>query len=667
MTSINTNVSAILARNAMSLNERVMTTSMERLSTGNRINSAKDDAAGLAIASRMGANLSGMSMAMRNANDGISLAQTAEGAMGQVSDMLQRMRDLSVQSANGTLTDGDRTNLQTEFSQLVAEINNVADTTNFNGIMLLDGSSSSLSLQTGVTEGASVDLELSASNSSDLGLGGNAVEGRLTSGRVNIITQSAVSDILINGQNSVTALVTAGSTATQLKDAINLNSGAHRTVATAFNTLKGAAPTQSTFVAGAIQINGNDIRAAGSVVELVSNINRDAGGVYATLGSDGTIELSNDTGADIIIATSTATQAGFTVGTYQGFIALNSLDGDAITVQAKSTYNGFSTNTGTNAMVKGFGFNETADGKSFTGSMVTAASITDDDVIQINGVTLGESSDSSASAKAASINAIAEESGVTATAKTVAVLTYSMSDYTKGGALTINGVLASVSSATTVALMITAINTANTGAVASLDESGRLLLSNDTGADISVRDTGSFITAITDDTGAASLTTGTISSATSAAVIKGRITMTSDAGTDIRVESLALDGATSSVAANTLMGFTAQSATGTLVGGALSILTQDLAEAAITKLDTALDEVSTNRAKLGAFQNRLTAAVDNLTNQSANLSTSKGRIMDTDYAQATTELARSQIIAQASTAMLAQANQVKQTVLSLLQ
>ena len=126
MAVINTNISAIKASNAANSADKMLGSAMERLATGKRINSAKDDAAGLAIASTMTAQVRGMSQAIRNANDGISLAQTAEGALGEVTNMLQRVRELAVQSKSGTYSATDRNNLQTEVDQLQAQISSVA-------------------------------------------------------------------------------------------------------------------------------------------------------------------------------------------------------------------------------------------------------------------------------------------------------------------------------------------------------------------------------------------------------------------------------------------------------------------------------------------------------------------------------------------------------------
>ena len=140
MTVINTNVKSLVAQASLAANNKNLSTAMERLSTGSRINSAKDDAAGLAISSRMTSQVRGLNMAIRNANDGISLAQTAEGALEETTSMLQRMRELAVQSSNGVLNATDRSALNAEVQQLKAEIDRIAGTTTFNNQNILDGS-----------------------------------------------------------------------------------------------------------------------------------------------------------------------------------------------------------------------------------------------------------------------------------------------------------------------------------------------------------------------------------------------------------------------------------------------------------------------------------------------------------------------------------------------
>ena len=156
--TINTNVVSINAQRNLSLSGSQLGTAMQRLSSGLRVNSAKDDAAGLAIAERMNAQARGLTVAARNANDGISLAQTAEGALGKVGDMLQRMRELAVQSANATNSSTDRAALQAEVSQLVSEIDRVAKTSSFNGQKLLDGSFAGGVFQVGSAAGDNITV-----------------------------------------------------------------------------------------------------------------------------------------------------------------------------------------------------------------------------------------------------------------------------------------------------------------------------------------------------------------------------------------------------------------------------------------------------------------------------------------------------------------------------
>ena len=175
MTVIGTNVSALRASTASNSAEMSLAKSIERLSTGQRINSASDDAAGLAVATRMTSEVRGLNMAIRNANDGISLAQTAEGGMNEITNMLQRMRELAVQSANGTLSAGDRTNLQAEVGELISQIGDVASRTQFNGVALLDGTNASLAIQTGSNASETVSIALTDVDATALGVNATSV------------------------------------------------------------------------------------------------------------------------------------------------------------------------------------------------------------------------------------------------------------------------------------------------------------------------------------------------------------------------------------------------------------------------------------------------------------------------------------------------------------
>jgi len=669
MTIINSNTKALYASNALQVNNRQMADSMQQLSTGKRINGAKDDAAGLAIATRMTADLRGMAMSIKNANDGISMMQTAEGALGEVTNMLQRMRELSVQAATGSMTRENRVALQKEMDQLISEIDNVSRTTNFNGIKLLDGTAKGVAIQTGVKEHDQVSVTIESASSKSLGLQGFMVEGSVTSGRVGDFSDGqAVDDVLINGKNALGSEITADVTASDLASNINTNIGEHRVKATAFNTIKGVAPTTNVFELGAvtIAIDGGDeieIGAASSVQDLVNNINRDAAGVTAVLAGDGTIELSNNTGKTISIGGTAPETAGLTTGDYKGYVTLESLDGADIKITAKNEANGYGTDAaGKVADVKVMGFNQSTDGKTFSGTAVSDEAINLTHDLRINGVKVGVSDDSSALAKAAAINKLTDQTGVVAKAKTEVKVLTDLSKIVDADSVKINGTeITTLSGMLTMQEVVSEINANLNGVRASTDVEGNLILTSE-GADITVEDASEFMTGIESTSGDES--DGDITSG--GATVKGRITLSSEIGAQIRVDSYATD-ATVRADSLALVGLSAQGGSETLVGGALQITSQESAGRALTSIDKALEKVALSRANLGAFQNRLTAAIDNITTTRTNLNESRSRIMDADYGQVTTELARQQIIQQAAMAMLAQANQQPQAVLKLLQ
>ena len=929
--SVNSNIPSLVTQSNLNASRKDMEQAMERLSSGLRINSAKDDAAGLAISEKMTSDIRGLAVAVRNANDGMSMAQTAEGAMGEITDILQRMRELSAQAANGTMSDDNRTAIQAEMDQLIAEIDNISEKTNFNGIKLLDGTASSVRLQTGVNEGDSVNLSFSDLSAASLGLRGFSVQGTLTTGRVGTTIDVDAGDVKINGFDALnTASGTLTSAATDMASAlaslINGNIGSHRVAADAYNTLTGSAPTASTFAAGAITINGDTVGAASSVEELVTNINRDTAGVLAALNDDGTITLSNDTGNNIVIAGTGPATAGFTAATYTGYVALTSLDGESIEVLAAMDKNGYTSGSGTLADVQSFGLNEQSSAGATLGSQVSSTALTTDDILEINGVRIGTTDSAGAAAKAEAVNAISEESGVTATALTqikasldmtnrpqvavaqvqsfnvvaaddvsitgdtfdisidgysfaiadnagttlssvtasvlhsdlTAVVTANTANAsvmasgiasffasainadsffaskvtatsTAGGNVVltaneagnsfqfaldgrtlsaadtdnldlvfsdletitanvgdgsddvrINGKTVDLTSATDINLVVSTINaTAVPGVEASADSDGNLILTSVSGENIKIEtfseesseffdtiqnlagetnalsatikvggtiETGdvfevtvngltvsvaagstdasvvaSTIASALDGTGAAGTvgallnatanTDGSISIAgvtagdmlnielkTGEAIstvptggrtftddlnsgfgnymspsdgqtfsmtengveMFGSLTLTSDSGADIVIEDI-------SGSAAAKLGLAAQGGTSDMVGGSMSVQSQASAEQALTSIDAALSSVSLNRADLGALQNRLDAAVSNLTSTSTNLSAARSQILDADYAAETTALTKSQVVQQAATAMLAQANQTSQMVLSLLQ
>ena len=189
MSVINTNIGAIKAANASMSANKMLGTAMERLSSGKRINSAKDDAAGLAIAASMTSQVRGMTQGIRNSNDGIALAQTAEGALGEVTNMLQRVRELATQSASGTYQDAtDRTYMQTEVDELTAQINQVITNSEFNGVKLFDGTTTAVTIQTGANAADTVDLALA--NLTTLAASGGVA------GSYNVSTATAANTLL---------------------------------------------------------------------------------------------------------------------------------------------------------------------------------------------------------------------------------------------------------------------------------------------------------------------------------------------------------------------------------------------------------------------------------------------------------------------------------------
>ncbi|KWV94085.1 MULTISPECIES: flagellin [unclassified Erythrobacter] len=227
MNVINTNIGALKASNAANAASKSLGTAMERLSTGKRINSAKDDAAGLAIATSMTSQVKGMSQAVRNANDGISLAQTAEGALGEVTNMVQRVRELAVQSASETYGATDRANMQKEVDQLTAQISDVMNNTKFNGVAVFDtgtgnaGAARTVNIQASADSGSQIALSIDALDVSTMHSGAAVVADVSTTGAA--ATTITNSDTLLTAISGARATLGAGQS--RLESAVNgLNS-----------------------------------------------------------------------------------------------------------------------------------------------------------------------------------------------------------------------------------------------------------------------------------------------------------------------------------------------------------------------------------------------------------------------------------------------------------
>jgi flagellin len=219
---INTNLPSLNTQRNLNASQSALNTSIQRLSSGMRVNSARDDAAGLAIAERMNAQVRGLNVAARNANDGVSLSQTAEGALGKVGEMVQRIRELAVQSSNATNSASDRAALQAEVSQLKEEIDRVAGSSNFNGTKLLDGSFTSARFQVGADAGESITV----AEITDARLAGMGVVNRAStqsSAAITDLAATALGDLTINGTDIgvLSAVGTSQERQAQVIDAIN--------------------------------------------------------------------------------------------------------------------------------------------------------------------------------------------------------------------------------------------------------------------------------------------------------------------------------------------------------------------------------------------------------------------------------------------------------------
>ena len=221
---INTNMASLNAQRNLTSSQSALQISLQRLSSGLRINSAKDDSAGMAIASRMSAQIGGLQQASRNANDGISLAQTAEGSMASISDILQRMRDLSVQSANGTNSASDRASIQNEVDQVYAEIDRISGTAEFNGIKLLNGNSANNAFQVGANANQTISFSINEVSTKAMSLNGAVAPGQLNSGRVTGAAPAATNTELVLNGKGVTMAATA-TTAKLQAASINLATG----------------------------------------------------------------------------------------------------------------------------------------------------------------------------------------------------------------------------------------------------------------------------------------------------------------------------------------------------------------------------------------------------------------------------------------------------------
>ena len=708
MSVINTNVKALAAQGSLSNVNKTLQTSMERLSTGVRINSAKDDAAGLAITNRMTSQIRGYAVAIRNSNDGISMLQTAEGAMGQVNSMLQRMRELSIQAANGSMSPADRQSLQAEVVQLKSQIQEVSKTTNHNNINLLDGSAGNIKLQTGVKAGDMMSIKFDSVQTKDLGMGSlsavsslggftsavadtaNAAlkDGSLVLNGVTVGASLAGSDLISSADKSASAIAKAA--------AINLVSAQSGVFAVVGKTnVAGAVMTAATasdpamvkingFDTAAFYMSGNKEIDRSAIAQAINDI-ADRTGVTAINTHDDNqgISLVANDGRNVVLATGTTTTATLTQmglgaqGTYVGSYQLSTNDGSAITVGStveRAQSGEFTSGIRTGTYQAGIAQAVT------TKRATTAAAPSNANVgvlmgntLVINGVGInaaqaaddrasfentGSTKAASAIAIAAAINKASDATGVTAKAN-ANVLRGTGFTAAAIGVISLNGIeiTTTLGTSSTREDVLSTLNarSGETGVKASAYGDGIQLVAAD-GRNITI--------GVDAGTGAALGLTGvTLGSIAAPTAYYAGVTLSSD-------KAFKLDSGSEGDTTNfKLLGFSEGVFGGANDGAKVAdvdISTIAGSTSALLVLDAAIQSVSSFQAKTGAYQNRLDSVVSNLTESNQNMSESRSRILDTDYATETTNLAKSQIIQQAATAMLAQANQSSQSVLSLL-
>ena len=739
---INTNISSLNAQRNLSTSQSSLATSLQRLSTGLRINSAKDDAAGQAISTRMTAQISGMQQASRNANDGISMSQTAEGAMGSINDILLRMRDLSVQASNGTNGTAERATIQNEVTQLYEEIDRISGSTDFNGIKLLDGSAKSNSFQIGANAGQTISFGIKEVSTKSMNLSGSApASGDVSSGRIKDSSATGL-DKLSNASLSINGTAikfdskdVSGSTdhrsASEVVKAINGSTSTTGVTASASNVVKGTSAGTGVLAAGDLKITVQnadgtagkeiDIAASKNMDELVANINAQVGGITAALDDKGVLTLSNDTGAAITIKAKTeavATAAGLDSATAQQNQAGNAVVG--------ATYNGYISLSGQNgAEIKlggedlaKFGFNASTGSGKLSGSAAIVgekananeaveelnklgggAAITSADKVKINGVELNQDAFNNAftaAEKAQAINNLTAQTGVKAAATTDAFV--DLSAAAAGDKYAINGKTYTIAAATAPATGLDkdklvkdiqdAFAAGTSGGVnAQIDaKSGKVHLFSSTGQDIVIGGDPAD-TASVGAGGAGTGNAGTISISTAAdsagqvldtsddaatdgdpavptdraVAVRGKINLTSESGGAIKLE----DGTAGAGLAK--LGLVEQGGSADpLLGGKLDVSTAKGAQDAIGRIDKAISFIAEQRSNMGAVQNRLSTTISNLATATENASSARSRIQDTDFATETANMTRGQILQQAGTAMLAQANSLPNGVLSLL-
>jgi len=610
---INTNVASINAQRNLTQSQGALQTSLQRLSSGLRINSAKDDAAGLAISERFTTQIRGLNQAVRNANDGISLAQTGEGALNELTQNLQRIRELAVQSANATNSSSDRSALDLEVKQRLAEVDRIAGQTSFNGRKILDGSFGNATFQVGANVGETISVGLSASmRQSSIGAVATAASADLSS-----VISAAPTPAVVE----VDAVTTSSTIA-----AVNYSSVT--TPATPTTTTAPGAFTSATLA---------DTENFTLTVGGVDIINQTAGVGGATI-------AASDLDTALGTAAAALTAAGITsTGTFAaGTIVFSKTDGTDLTVAKSNT--GAGGTFATEANLVGTFTNGTPASTDNSANKTLTITTPGDSAFTVNLTTN-------------ITNAAGLLSAITGTAN------YAAQDFTAALNGTNDAIVFTEKVGTTGTIAIGGTSTV-TGTTTT---TGVTAVAEIPAASVTVA--GNFSIQLGSAT-AVNVANGTYTTQQSLVdamntAMEGNATASLDTTTNkISISSGEAITITATGAPATL-GFAASTAaTGSLATA--NVLSVAGAEDTMRRLDSALTSVSTLRSTFGAIQNRFESTITSLSATAENLTSSRSRIQDTDFAMETAALTRGQILQQAGVAMLAQANQLPNTVLSLL-
>lgn len=629
--TVNTNIPSLNTQRNINNTSNALNTSMQRLSTGSRINSAKDDAAGLQISNRLTNQINGLNVATRNANDGISLAQTAEGALQQSTNILQRIRDLAIQSANGSNSDADRAALQKEVAAQQAELTRIAETTTFGGRKLMDGSFGTSSFQVGSNAYETIDVTVKNASASAIGSYqvGSAANSTVTASIVDDASQAFREvELSVVGSGkaepiSVAANDSAKSLAAKFDGAIPGMTATARTVFTAAVTEVVGQSTDFTLKVGDAEVSLVGVTSTKSLAEQI-NSNASKLGLKANLSSEGVLTVESATGENVTFGPSSNTSVGLSVQVQDaaGSFGASTVVGD---VAGKTVVGYLQLNSSSSYAIS-------APATTLPAENVVAVQLaeiaytpsdpavgTDAAKFTLTNVVVGDGPDGAAGA------------------------TIDLSAYTGSTAFTDRDSLLAALEA---------------------DASGALIVDRDAGTIRSAN--GGTITFGTlqakESDGSANSATGSITATFGTIQADGTYSGT----TTLSGGSASAIAVTGAEVAGSYELFGSASAVKNSVGE-IDISTADGAQRALAVVDNALAAIDAQRADLGAVQNRFDNTINNLQNISENASAARSRIMDTDYAAETANLSKNQVLQQAGTAILAQAKQLPQSVLSLLQ